>query len=116
MADLGIRVGDVLGLQSTVDRFPRLAAVVGPEGARSGDGDVDPFGIARIEKDCVQAHPTRAWLPFGPGAVAAQSGELVPSLRAVGRAEQGSVLHPGVNRVRISERRFKMPDSLELPG
>src|SRR2546425_13359829 len=82
---------------------------------RSGDGDVDPFGIARIEKDCVQAHPASPGLPFGPCAVAAQSGELVPSFRAVGRAEQGGVFNPGVDGIRIGQRGFKMPDPLELP-
>ena len=37
-------------------------------------------------------------------------------LPAVGRAEQGGVLHPGVDRVRIGQRRLEMPDALELPG
>jgi hypothetical protein len=48
--------------------------------------------------------------------VAAQSGEFLPRLSAVDRAEQGSVFNPGVDRVRIGERRFEMPDALELPG
>ena len=52
----------------------------------------------------------------GPGAVAAQPGEFLPRLPAIGRAEQGGVLDPGVNRVRIGQRRFQMPDALELPG
>ena len=38
------------------------------------------------------------------------------SLSAVGRAEQGRVFDPGIDRVRIAERRFQMPDALELPG
>ena len=116
MADLGIRVGDVLGLQPAVDRLPRLAAVVGAEGARGRDGDEDPAGVARIEKDRVQAQPAGARLPLGPGAVAAQSGEFLPRLPAVGRAEQGGVFHPGVDGVRIGQRGFEMPDALELPG
>ena len=73
-------------------------------------------GIARIEKDRVQAHPAGARLPLGPCAVAAQSGEFLPRLPAVGRAEQGGVFHPGVNGIRIGQRRFEMPDALELPG
>jgi hypothetical protein len=40
MADLGIRVGDVLGLQPPVDRPPRLACIVGAESARRRDGNV----------------------------------------------------------------------------
>jgi len=64
----------------------------------------------------VEAHPTGARLPLGPGAVAAQAGELLPRLAAVGRAEQPRVLHPGVRRVGIGERRLEVPDALELPG
>ena len=50
-----------------------------------------------------------------PGAVAAQSGEFLPRLSAIGGAEQGGIFHPGVDRVRIGQRGFQMPDSLELP-
>ena len=52
----------------------------------------------------------------GPDAVAAQAGQLLPRLPAVGRAEQGGVLDAGVDRVRIGQRRLEMPDALELPG
>src|SRR5216684_5298524 len=45
----------------------------------------------------------------------AQSGEFLPRLAAVLRAEQRGVFHPGVDGVRIAERRFKTPDSFELP-
>ena len=103
-------------LQAAVDRPPRLAGVVGPEHARRRDGDEDPPGMARIQQDRVQAHPAGARLPGGRRAVAAQSGELLPRLAAVGRAEQGGVFHPGVDGVRIGQRRFEMPDALELPG
>ena len=48
--------------------------------------------------------------------MAAQSGEFLPGLAAVGRAEQGGVFHSGVDGVRIGQRRFEMPDALELPG
>ena len=70
---------------------------------------------ARVEKDGVQAHPAGARLPARPRAVAAQPGEFLPRLPAVGRAEQGGVFHAGVDRVRIGQRRFQMPDPLELP-
>ena len=72
-------------------------------------------GIARIEDDRVQAHPAGARLPVRPGAVAAQAGQLCPGLAAVGRAEQRGVLHPGVDGVRIGQRRLEVPDALELP-
>ena len=73
-------------------------------------------GLLGIEEDRVQAHAAGARLPLGAGAVAAQAGQLVPGLAAVGRAEQGGVLHAGVDGVRIGQRRFEMPDALELPG
>src|SRR5713226_5245983 len=47
--------------------------------------------------------------------MAAQSGELLPRFAAVLRAEQRGVFHAGVDCVRIGKRRFKMPNSLELP-
>ena len=72
--------------------------------------------IARIEQDRVQAHAAGARLPVRARAVAAQPGQLLPGLAAVGRAEQGRVLDAGVDRVRIGQRRLEMPDALELPG
>ena len=48
--------------------------------------------------------------------MAAQAGEFLPRLSAVDRAEQGRVFNPGVDGIRIGQRRFEVPDSLELPG
>ena len=48
--------------------------------------------------------------------MAAQPGQLLPGLAAVGRAEQRRVFHPGVDGIGIGQRRFEMPDALELPG
>src|SRR6202030_1327692 len=93
-----------------------LAAVVGAEGASGGDRDVDPVGIAGVENDGVQAHAPGSGLPVGSSAVAAQAGQLLPVLPAVGGAKQRGILDSGVNRVGIGERRFEMPDALELPG
>src|SRR5271165_3826773 len=45
-----------------------------------------------------------------------QAREFLPRLSAVGRAEQGRVFHPGVDGIRIGQRRFEMPDALEFPG
>src|SRR5207249_6546056 len=72
--------------------------------------------IFRIKNNGVQAHAARSRLPLGAGAVAAQAGEFLPVLAAVGGAEDGGVFHAGVNRVRIGERRLQMPHALELPG
>src|SRR6202035_5301078 len=44
-----------------------------------------------------------------------QSGEFLPGLPAICCPEQRGVFHPGVDRIRIGERRFQMPDSLKLP-
>src|SRR5664279_838055 len=115
MADFCRGLRNVLGIQSLVDRLPGYAAVIGAESARGGDGNVDPLGIAGIKNNRVQAHATCSGLPMWSGAMAAQSGELVPTRSAVGRAEQGGVFHPRVDRVRIGERRFEMPHPFELP-
>ena len=115
VADLGRRVRDVFATQAAVDRLPGRAAVVGAERARRGDRDEDALGIARVEQDRVQAHPAGARLPARAGAVAAQAGELLPGLPAVGRAEQRGVFDAGVDGVGIGQRRFEMPDALELP-
>src|SRR5438876_7457553 len=116
MADLGVWVRDVLRVQATVDWFPRLAAVVGAEAARRRDCDEDPLRVARCQQNRVQAHPAGARLPFRPRAVTPQPGELAPCGAAVARSKQRGVFHPGVDRVRIGERRLEMPDSLELRG
>ena len=60
-------------------------------------------------------------MPPAPGATwrlcrAAQAGQLVPGLAAVGRAEDRGVFHAGVDGVGIGQRRFEVPDALELPG
>ena len=71
--------------------------------------------MARVEQDRVQAHAAGAGLPevaFG----AAQPGKLLPGLAAVRGLEQRRVFRPGIDRVRVGERRFEMPDALELPG
>src|SRR6266487_1935618 len=116
VADLGGGIRDVLGVQTAVDRSPRLAAVVAAERARSRDRDVDALRVARIEQNGVEAHAAGPRLPLGPGAVAAQPRQLLPRLPAVARAKQPGVFHPGVDRIRIGEGRLEMPDALELPG
>src|SRR5208282_366218 len=76
----------------------------------------DSGRVAWIENDGVQTHPTRAGLPFRTGAVAAQSGEFLPVLAAIGRAEQGGVFYSSVDRVGIGERRLQMPHAFKFPG
>src|SRR5262249_4587419 len=114
-ADLRSRFREVLRLEPAVDRLPGLAAVVGAEGAGRRDGDEHAPRVTGVQQDRVQSHAAGARLPPGAGAVAAEAGELVPGLTAVGGAEQSGVLHAGVDRVRIAQGRFDMPDALEFP-
>ena len=116
MTDLGIRVRNVLRTQSAVDRLPGLASVVTAECTRCRYRNVDPLRIARVQNDGVQAHAARARLPLGSGAMAAQSGKLLPVLSTVGCTKDRRVFHPGIDRIWIGERGFQMPYALEFPG
>ena len=46
----------------------------------------------------------------------AQPGEFLPVLAAVGRPEEGGVLHAGIDGIGIGQRRFQMPHPRKLPG
>ena len=116
VADLGLLVRDVLGLQPAVDRPPALPAIVGTERACGGDCDEDAIGVGGIDQDGVQAQSARARLPVRAGAVATKARQFVPGLAPVGGAEQRRVLHTRVDRVGIGPRRLEMPDTLEFPG
>src|ERR1700738_934865 len=113
---LSLRIWDSLGMEALVDRTPRLAGVVAPERAGRRDGDEDPLRVARVEDDRVQAQAAGAWLPGGSGGMRPHSRQLLPGLTAIGGAEQGGVLHAGVDGVRIDQRRLEVPDARELPG
>lgn len=115
MADFRVRVRQfVLGLQAAVDRLPRLAVVVGSESARRRDGDVDPIGILWIVNDRMYRHAARARLPKMPLG-AAQSGKFLPGFAAIHGLEDRRVFHAGIDRVRVAERGFEVPNSLKLP-
>src|SRR5690349_3562853 len=64
----------------------------------------------------MQAHSSGARLPLRARLVIAQARQLLPMLPAVNRAEHGRVLDPGIDGVRIVQRRLQMPDPGELPG
>src|SRR5262249_32150942 len=108
-------VRDTFGPQAAVHRSPRLTGIVSPECASGRDGDEEPLWMARVQHDRVQAHPTGARLPQMP-LRATQFGKLLPGLPAVGRVEQGGIFYPSVDCIWIGQRRFEMPDALELPG
>ncbi len=116
VADLGVRIGDVLGAQAAIDGLPGSAGVVGAEHAGGGYGDVHATGIGAIEENGVQAQAAGAGLPAVAGAVIAQGGKLLPVAAAIGGVEKGGILDAGVDRVGIGERWLQVPDALEFPG
>ena len=63
----------------------------------------------------MQAHAAGAGLPDARRGVPAQSGQLVPRLAAVGRAEERRVLDARVDRVRVVQRGLDVPHARELP-
>src|SRR5205085_7602591 len=115
MAHLRVRIGNVLRMQTLVDRLPTLAAIIGAERARRRDRDEDSLRIFWIEQNRVQTHSARAWLPLRSGAVPAQSRELFPILPAIFRFEQRCIFHARVNVIRIGQRWLEMPDPFEFP-
>ena len=115
MAHLGVLVGDLRRAQPAVDRLPGLAAVVRAERAGRGDRDEHAVPVGRVVDDRVQAHAAGAGLPAWPRLVGTQRGQFLPVLAAVGRAEDRRVLGTGVHRVGVVQRRFEVPDPLELP-
>src|SRR5207302_8851231 len=62
VADLRIGIGNVLRMQTAIDRLPGFAAVIGAERARGGNRDEYSLRIAWIDQDRVQTHPARARL------------------------------------------------------
>src|ERR1700761_1118452 len=116
VADLSIRIGKELRVKPAIDRLPRLSAVIAAESARGRDGDEYAIPVAGVKKNRMETHASSTRLPTRARAVAAQAGELLPVLPAVRGTEQSRVFNSRVDRVRIGERWFQMPDPLELPG
>src|SRR5687767_14196657 len=113
--DLSRRVGNLLGAQALVDRPPRRPAVVGAKRTSRRDGEEHAIRVGWIEHDGVEAEASSTGRPLRTRAVTAQARHLVPVLTAVCRAKQRGILDAGINGVRIGQRRFQMPDTLELP-
>src|SRR5205085_10637057 len=87
VADLGVRIGNVLRAQSAIDRLPALAAIVSSERTGGRDCNENPLRIAGIQDNSVQAQAARSRLPLWPGAMAAKAGKFLPVLSAIGGAE-----------------------------
>src|SRR5438477_3209945 len=115
VADLGRRVGNVLRLEPAIDRLPGFAVVVTAILACGRNRNEDAIGIARIQNNRVQAHSARAGLPLGARRMAAQPGQFVPGLAAVGGAEDCSILNAGIDSLGIGERGLQVPDAFEFP-
>src|SRR5581483_10826151 len=101
VADFRGRIRDVLRVQPFVYWFPALATVVRSESPGSRNRDPNAIRVLWVENNCVQAHPTRTRLPLGAGPVPTQAGEFVPTLAAVGGAENCCIFDSRVNRVGI---------------
>ena len=86
MTDLGAGIGYFARIKSLVDRQPRLTAIVSAERASCRNGNKHPLSITRVKDDRMQAHPARARLPKISLRLA-QSGQLLPVLPTISRAE-----------------------------
>src|SRR5229473_4361575 len=115
VANLRMRIGNVLRMQTAIDWLPGFAAVISAERARGRDRDEHSLSIFWIDQNRVQTHSARARLPLRAGIVLAEPGKFVPRFAAVFRLEQRGVFHARVNMISVIERRLKMPDALELP-
>ena len=116
VADLRIGIRQFkLRLQSAIGRPPALAAIVGPEHAGGADGNVHPLRVRRVLHDRMQTHPAGARLPQLALGIT-QTGKFLPGPSAIRRTKERRILDPGIHRIRISQGRFQVPDSLELPG
>src|SRR5215211_8260949 len=63
----------------------------------------------------MQTHAACTRLPFRARIAAAQTSQLLPRLAAIFRFKERGIFNAGINMVGIVERRFQVPDALELP-
>src|SRR5579875_3463445 len=103
-------------MKAAIDRFPRFASIIGAKSPCRRDRNIDAFRIVWIENNRMQAHATRAWLPFGSRAMSAQPGKLLPCMSTIGRAEQTSAFDSRISGVRIVQWRLEVADAFEFPG
>lgn len=64
VADLGIGIGNMLRRQSFIDRPPRLASVVRPEGTSRRNRDENSSSMDGIQQNRMQAHSPRSGHPL----------------------------------------------------
>src|SRR5687768_6348619 len=83
MSHLCSGVRNILGPESAIDWFPRLAPVVGAIAACRGNGYKHSFLIGWIDDNRVKAHAASTGRPLRPGYVAAQTCQFLPRLPAI---------------------------------
>src|SRR5690348_11022124 len=115
MPHFGIRIGNVLRKESSIDRLPRFPTVVRAKRSRRRNRNVNTLWILRVENNRVQTHSACAWLPTRSGSMPAQARQLMPAFRAIGRKEERGIFNAGVDSVGVRERRFQVPHALEFP-
>ena len=109
--------GMLFDLQPAVDRPPSLRRHRRVRNAPAAEMAMKiRLRIARIEDDRVQAHAARARLPRC-GRSRVRASPEAPATFAPPSVERkiAASSTPGVNRVRIGQRRLEMPDALEFP-
>src|SRR5205823_1854432 len=116
MTDFRGRIGNVLGTQTLVDRFPGFAAIIRPKRARRGNCDEHSVLIFWVNKNRVQTHSARARLPLWAAVVFAEPRQLLPSCAPIFGFKKGRVFYAGVNVIGILECRLQVPDALKFPG
>ncbi len=108
---------------SPSDRSPRLIGrqvpptVVGAERPSSRDRHEHSILVERDRaRSCVcTSLPSPPAATMAPSPCVRSPGQLGPAFPAVGRAEEGGVLDPGVDGVGVVERRLEVPHPGELP-
>src|SRR5438477_3870300 len=116
MTDFRGRIGNVLGTQTLVDRFPGFAAIIRPKRARRGNRDEHSVLIFWVNKNRVQTHSARARLPLWAAVVFAEPRQLLPSCAPIFGFKKGRVFYAGVNVIGILECRLQVPDAPKFPG
>ena len=116
MADLGVGIRDALRAQAAVHRPPGLAPRhrTGTRPRPRCAANIRP-GVAGSRMIVCRHIPPAPGCQDGPESWPRSPGSSCQLLPAVGRPEQAGVLHPGVDRVRVIQRRLQVPDPGELP-
>ncbi len=115
MAQLRLRLRQVVGSHAMVYRPPRRSAIVGSVDAAGREGDVDTVRVPGIELDRVQRETALRRLPARSGRVLVQRPDRRPARAQVAAHEQTRRLDAGVQNVRcVRMARRQVPDRVQL--